>query len=116
MSAESFLTSDATLAGNADFRSVFEKYSKVADDATVETVKTALEKKNHKVTVVATKEEALAAVIALVPEGLSVHNTSSTTLVRCGRGFHLTTGPLSTALCYLSLLTVLSCYSPMLPT
>lgn len=82
-SAESFLTSDAQLAGQAEtFRAAYEKYSKVADDATIETVKAALEKKNHKVTVVASKEEALAAVIALVPEGASVHNTSSTTLVR----------------------------------
>lgn len=80
--AESFLTSDAQLAALETFKATFEKYSKVADDATIETVKAALEKKNHKVTVVASKEEALKAVIALVPEGASVHNTSSTTLVR----------------------------------
>lgn len=83
MSAESFLKSDSELAGKlSTFQPVFDKYSKVAEDATIDIVKTALEKKNHKVTVVSSKAEALQAAIDLVPEGASVHNTSSTTLVR----------------------------------
>lgn len=104
-SAESFLTSDAQLAAQADFRPVFEKYSKVADDAAIETVKAALEKKNHKVTVVATKEEALKAALAAVPEGASVHNASSTTLVRFGPISALTIRPLVAIFNYFNLLT-----------
>jgi hypothetical protein len=81
-SAESFLTSDAQLAANDAVKAAHAKYSKVASDAVIEKTKAALEKKNHGVTVVANKEEALSTLVGLIPEGVTIHNTSSTTLVR----------------------------------
>ena len=88
-SAESFLTSDSQLAANTEFKPTFDKYSKVASDETIAKVKAALEKKNHSVVIAANKEEALKTVIDLIPEGVSVHNTSSTTLVRLNQPFPL---------------------------
>ena len=89
--AESFFTSDAALASNDAAKAAFAKYSKAASDAVIEKTKAALEKKNHAVTVVADKAAALAALIDLIPEGVTIHNTSSTTLNQIGFVEHMKT-------------------------
>lgn len=81
-SAQEYLASDSALHSDKAFKALFDKYSKVASDDVITKTKEALEKKNHKVTVVADKAEALKTVIDLIPEGASIHNPSSTTLVR----------------------------------
>lgn len=81
-SSDHWMKQDATLSADEGFHKLFEKYSKVASDASIATTKAALEKKNHKVTIVDNGKEALEALQNMIPEGASVYNTSSTTLVR----------------------------------
>ena len=80
--ALSFLTSDKQLSENTGFKALYDKYSTVPSDETIDKVKKGLESKNHAVTIAANKEEALKSLIALIPSGVTLHNTSSTTLVR----------------------------------
>jgi hypothetical protein len=63
--------------------STFEFYTKPASDESVERAKKGLESQGHIVTVVNTPEEALEAIKKLIPEGVTVANGGSTTLVRC---------------------------------
>lgn len=84
MSASQWIKEDADLVANENIKALYEKYSKVPSDDVIEKTKAALEKKNHKVTVVENGAAALEAIKALIPEGASVHNTSSTTHAQIG--------------------------------
>lgn len=58
-----------------------QKYSRPASDEVIAKTKAALESKGHKVTVVSTPEEAVNLIKESIPEGASVYNAGSTTLV-----------------------------------
>ena len=58
-----------------------QKYTRPAPEETIENTKKALESKGHKVTVVSTREEAVTLLKEYIPEGASVYNAGSTTLV-----------------------------------
>lgn len=59
-------------------------YDLLPDDNTIEVTTKALKERNIEAMVVATKEEALAKVIELIPQGASVNNGSSRTLEQIG--------------------------------
>lgn len=80
--AAEYAKSDSALAASEDFKKAYAKYHEVPSADVIEKAKAGLEKNNHKVTVVANKEEALKTLVSLIPDGVSIHNTSSTTLVR----------------------------------
>jgi len=60
------------------------KWNKLASDAKIEKVKTALEAKTFKCTVVNNSAEALKTLVALIPEGASISTGGSTTLTEIG--------------------------------
>jgi hypothetical protein len=60
----------------------FDKYSKIASDDAVQRTKDALAAKTFKVDVVNSGSEAVELLKSLIPQGVSVHNGASTTLVR----------------------------------
>lgn len=59
-----------------------QKYSRPASDESIAKTKAALESKGHKVTIVSSAEEAVNLIKESIPEGASVYNAGSTTLVR----------------------------------
>jgi len=72
------------LAQDSGLIAEYDKYSKLADAATVEKTKAALEGKLHKVSVVNSKEEALKTVLELIPKDATVYNPASTSLWEIG--------------------------------
>jgi len=62
----------------------FDQYSKPASDDSIAKTKAALIAKQHAVTVVNSKAEALEAIKKLIPQGASVHNAGSRTLIEIG--------------------------------
>lgn len=81
-SSDELIASDEQLKANTAFQALHAKYSKVASDADIAATVAGLEKNNHTAIVVATKDEALQAVLKLLPKGVTINNTGSTTLVR----------------------------------
>jgi len=67
----------------------FAKYQTVPSNEAIHHAKAALEAKNHKVTIVETRAEALEAVKNAVPKGASVMNAGSVTLSEIGLTEHL---------------------------
>jgi hypothetical protein len=63
----------------------FDKYSALASEDKVNATAQALQGKGYKVSVVNNKQEALEEVKKLIPNGASVFNASSTTLVNTSR-------------------------------
>lgn len=69
-------TTDSAIANLA-----YDVYGKTASDEQIERAKKALEAKTHKVSVVNTKEEAVALLAKTIPSGASIMNAGSRTLV-----------------------------------
>jgi hypothetical protein len=67
--------------GEPDLLKLDQKFSRPASDAQIEKTKKSLEAKSHKVTVVNTASEAVALLKSQIPEGATVYNAGSTTLV-----------------------------------
>jgi len=84
VTASDFAKSDEKLAADADFKKVFDRYSHLAsEDALTKTVK-ALTEKKHSVKVCKTSKEAVEYLNQLIPDGSSVSNGGSTTLLQIG--------------------------------
>lgn len=64
------------------------KWNKKADEKSIQKTKEALEKNNHDVTVVSNGADALEEIKKLVPDGSSINNTGSTTLVPIKNDFY----------------------------
>lgn len=77
-SLTSLRTTDTAIANLA-----YDVYGKAASDEQIERAKKALEAKTHKVSVVATKQEAVELLAKSIPSGASVMNAGSRTLVMC---------------------------------
>ena len=79
-SAQELIESDVQLQTDA-FKALHLKYGGLADDAAINATKEGLEKKGHSVSIVSSGAEALEKVKSLIPEGASVYNTASVSLV-----------------------------------
>jgi len=76
--------SDSKLKENKGFQTLHAKYSKPANDASIEHAVSALKAKGHKTTVVDTKEAALQVLKDLIPSSGSISSGGSTTLSEIG--------------------------------
>jgi len=83
-SSSDFAKDDATLAADADFKKLRERFSKAASAASLEKVTAGLKAKNHSVEVVADAAAALEAAKAYVPSGSTIYNSGSTTFAEIG--------------------------------
>jgi len=81
LNAEALIELDSQLNNDA-FKALHAKYSKLASDESLSRTQQGLESKGHKVSIVDTGSDALSLITSLIPEGSSVHNTGSTSLVR----------------------------------
>lgn len=82
--AAELIAADAQLQ-TATFQAAHQKYSKLASAEQIEATRDALKGKGYNVQVAQTGAEALELIKGLIPEGATVHNTSSTALVRNSR-------------------------------
>jgi hypothetical protein len=81
ISSTALVEGDAQLNNDA-FRALHAKYSVLASDEQIAKTKAGLESKGHSASVVSTGVEALELITSLIPDGVSVYNTGSTSLVR----------------------------------
>lgn len=81
-SSSDLIAADEQLKSNDALKKLHAKYSKVASDADIDATVAGLIKQNHTAVVVSSKDEALKTVLSLLPKGVSINNTGSTTLVR----------------------------------
>jgi uncharacterized phage infection (PIP) family protein YhgE len=79
--ANSLVQEDSQI-NNDSFKALHSKYSVLASDDQIAKTKAGLESKGHTTSVVETGAEALALIQTLIPDGSSVYNTGSTSLVR----------------------------------
>lgn len=75
------IAADAQLQ-TATFDEAHQKYSKLASAEQIEATSEALKAKGYAVSVAQNGAEALELVKGLIPEGATVHNTASVSLVR----------------------------------
>lgn len=80
-SVADLIAADAQLQTDA-FKAAHQKYSKGASAETINTTRDALKAKGYQVSVAQTGADALEVIKSLIPDGSSVHNTASTSLVR----------------------------------
>lgn len=84
LSASNLVVSDTQLKESKEFQALHAKYSKPADEATVERTMKALTDKGHKVSLAKDKEDFLKLIQSIVPEGASIYTGGSTTLEEIG--------------------------------